>query len=79
MRRILGESRHEASVAIATNPDMPWVWVVAVLVCWTVAAFAVIALCVSVRRIDARLGFGRREVLDARKAEPRPNPEAKVE
>jgi hypothetical protein len=35
---------------------MPWVWVTLGLVLWIVAAFAVIALCVSVRKIDLRLG-----------------------
>ncbi len=58
---------------------MPWVWVAVVLVFWTVAAFAVIALCMSVRQTDARLGLGRKGVRYAKKAEPRPDPKAKVE
>jgi hypothetical protein len=39
---------------------MPWVWVTLGLVFWTVAAFAVLILCMSVREIDARLGRGRK-------------------
>ena len=58
---------------------MPWVWVAVVLVLWTVAAFAVIALCVSVRQIDAGLGRDRKRVRYAKKAESRPGAKAKVE
>jgi hypothetical protein len=38
---------------------MPWAWVVVGLVVWMIAALLVIALCTSVRRIDARLARGR--------------------
>jgi len=58
---------------------MPWVEVAVVLVFWTVAAFAVIALCLSVRQTDARLGRGRKDIRYARNDDSRPGPEAKVE
>jgi hypothetical protein len=38
---------------------MPWVWVAVGLVFWTLTALVVIALCITVRRIDARLGHDR--------------------
>jgi hypothetical protein len=49
---------------------MPWVWVAVGLVLWTVAAFVVIALCTSVRQIDARLGRGRKRVRVTPEREP---------
>jgi hypothetical protein len=58
---------------------MPWYWVGVVLVLWTVGTVAVIALCVSVRQIDTRLGRVRRGVRYAKQAEPRPGTGAKVE
>ena len=58
---------------------MPWFWVAVVLVLWSIGTVAVIALCVSVRRIDARLGRDRKGVRYAKKAEPRPGSRAKVE
>ena len=58
---------------------MPWYWVAVVLVVWSLGTVAVIALCVSVRQIDARLGRNRRGVRYAKKAEPRPGTGAKVE
>jgi hypothetical protein len=58
---------------------MPWVWVAVGVVLWTVAVFAVIALCMSVRDIDARLGRDRRGVRGAKKAQPRPGAKARVE
>ena len=58
---------------------MPWYWVGLALVLWSVGTVAVIALCVSIRQIDARLGRNRRELRYAKKAEPRPGTGAKVE
>jgi hypothetical protein len=58
---------------------MAWYWVAVVLVLWTVGTVAVIALCVSARQIDARLGRNRSGVRYARKAGPRPGTGAKVE
>jgi hypothetical protein len=58
---------------------MPWYWVALVLVLWSVGTVAVIALCVSVRHIDARLGRNRGPVRHAKRAEPRPGTKAKVE
>ena len=58
---------------------MPWYWVAVVLLLWSVGTVAVIALCVSVRHIDARLGRRRRGVRYAKKAEPWPGTGAKVE
>jgi len=58
---------------------MPWVEVAVVLVFWTVGALAVIALCLSVRQTDARLGRGRKEIRYAKNNHSRPGPEATVE
>ena len=58
---------------------MPWVWVAVVLVFWSVAAFAVVAMCLFVRQTDARLGRDRNGVRCANRAELRPDTEAKVE
>jgi hypothetical protein len=58
---------------------MPWVWIAVVLILWTVAALVVIALCVSVRQIDARLGRDRKGVRYAKKTKPRPGARTKVE
>jgi hypothetical protein len=58
---------------------MPWYWVAVVLVLWSVGTVAAIALCLSVRQIDARLGRNRRPVRYAKQAEPRPGTGAKVE
>jgi hypothetical protein len=58
---------------------MPWVWVAVVLVLWAVVAFAVIALCMSVRAIDARLGRDRKGARTPKKAQPRPGTRTKVE
>ena len=58
---------------------MPWVWVAVGLIVWTIAACAVIALCMYVRQIDARLGRDRSGLQYARKADPRTGTEAKVE
>jgi hypothetical protein len=58
---------------------MPWYWVAVVLVLWSIGTVAVIALCLSVRRIDARLGHNRRGVRHAKQAGSRPGTRAKVE
>ena len=58
---------------------MPWVWVAVALVLWTVAAFAVIALCMSVRQIDARLGRDRKGARMTKQPEPRPGAGVEVE
>jgi hypothetical protein len=42
---------------------MPWVWVTVGFIVWTAAAFGVIGLCRSARRIDARLGRGGKGVV----------------
>ena len=58
---------------------MPWVWVAVGIVLWTIAALAVIALCMSVRQIDMRLGRDRKGVSGPKKAEPQRGARAKVE
>jgi hypothetical protein len=58
---------------------MPWVWVAVGLVLWTVAAFVVIALCRSVRQIDARLGRDRKGARVATEPEPRASAGVEVE
>jgi hypothetical protein len=50
-----------------------------VLLFWTVSAFAVIALCLSVRQTDARLARGRKDSRYAKNDDQRPSPEATVE
>jgi hypothetical protein len=58
---------------------MPWVWVAVGLLLWTVAVCAVIALCLSVRQIDARLGRDRKGAHVTRESKPRAGAAAKVE
>ena len=58
---------------------MPWLWVAVGFVLWTCAALVVIALCVSVRQMEARSGRDRDGVRYAGETEARPGPEAKLE
>ena len=58
---------------------MPWVWVAVVLILWTATVCAVIALCISVRQVDARLGRGRKGLRYVRKVEPQPGTKANAE
>ncbi len=58
---------------------MPWVWVAVGLVLWTVAAFVVIALCRSVRQIDARLGGDGNGARVTTEPEPRASAGVEVE
>ena len=58
---------------------MPWFWVAVVLVLWSIGTVAVIALCISARQIDARLGRDRKDVRYAKTPKSRPGARAKVE
>ncbi len=58
---------------------MPWVWVAVVLVLWITVTLIVIALCRSVRAIDAQLGRDRKGVRFARNREPQRGAEIEVE
>ena len=58
---------------------MPSVWVAVVLVLWITVTFIVVALCRSVRAIDAQLGRGRQGPRFVRKREPQTGAGVEVE
>ena len=89
MTRHVGGPRHNytaywAKVLVAVRDNcykygMSWAWVALGLIIWACAAFAVIALCLSVRFIDARLGWDRGGSREPGEREPRPGAGVEVE